>query len=206
MDKPFLFKKGDNNNFNRIIVSFGGQGLRLGLIPPFEFMNFLSSTFKGCDKLFFIDKHQCWYQKGLKDLTSDIKTTVEFIKNKIQRYKEVIFIGASSGGYASILFGSLLNIQKVIVFFPQTYINLNNFNNKYFNLKKFINNTTQYYVFCDLSRKDIHHPDQCYNIKEFKNVNILKHQKINLKIWRDNGILKRKMRSIILKKNKEKII
>ena len=201
MDKPFLFKKGNNNNFNRIIVSFGGQGLRLGLIPPFEFMNFLSSTFKGCDKLFFIDKHQCWYQKGLKDLTSDIKTSVEFIKNKIKKYKEVIFIGASSGGYASILFGSLLNIQKVIVFFPQTYIDLKKIDNKeYFNLKKFINNTTQYYVFCDLSKDGVHHPNQCYNIKEFKNVTIFKHQKINLKIWRANGKLKKNMIFLIKRK------
>ena len=37
------------------------------------------------------------------------------------RNKRVIFLGNSAGGYAAIIFGLLLKIDKVITFLPQTF-------------------------------------------------------------------------------------
>jgi esterase/lipase len=41
---------------------------------------------------------------------------------KINKYDNICFIGNSMGGYAAILFGTLLNIDNIISFAPQTFI------------------------------------------------------------------------------------
>jgi hypothetical protein len=44
-----------NNNKN-LIICFGGMALQFGLIPPFEFLNYLSSIYKEkCDLIFYYD-------------------------------------------------------------------------------------------------------------------------------------------------------
>jgi hypothetical protein len=54
-----------------------------GPIPPFEFLNYLSSNYKNsCDLVFFIDIYQTWYHKGL---TNNIDETVIYINNIIQK-------------------------------------------------------------------------------------------------------------------------
>jgi hypothetical protein len=56
-----------NGNKN-LIICFGGIALQFVGILPFEFLNYLSSTYKNsCDIIFFIDRHQCWYHKGIKE-------------------------------------------------------------------------------------------------------------------------------------------
>ena len=77
MTESYLFIKG-NSNKNKLIVSFGGQGLSVGQIPPFEFLNYLKEYIPDIDKIFIIDNNQCWYHKGLKSLTTDIPSTVIF--------------------------------------------------------------------------------------------------------------------------------
>ena len=44
------------NNNNKLIVCFGGLALEMGGILPFEFLNYLSSTYTDCDLIFYIDK------------------------------------------------------------------------------------------------------------------------------------------------------
>ena len=91
------------NNNNKLIVCFGGMGLQMGKILPFEFLNYLSSIYSDCDLLFYIDKNKCWYDKGIYDITNNIDDTVLYLNNIIKdgNYEKVIFMGASSGGYAS---------------------------------------------------------------------------------------------------------
>ena len=95
----------------------------------------------------------------------------------------------------------MLNINKVITYFPQTDLskfNIKSFDNKYINLNKYINNKTNYIIYCDLSKTDLyHHPDQCYNIKKFKNVKIIENDSIQLKQWRLNGKLKTNLIDLI---------
>lgn len=194
-----------NNKDNKLIISFSGQGGLLGQVPVFEFLKFLHNNKPDVDKLFIIDKHRCWYQKGIENRSTDIESTVEFLRKKIQNYKEVIFIGASSGGYAAILFGSLLSIKKVIAFFPQTNLEgiLNYQNKKYFNLKQYINKKTKYYLYADYSKNKsdrIHHTDHCFNLSKFKNVKVKAKDNIDLKQWRYNGLLEKYLIKIIDKK------
>lgn len=74
-------------NGNKIlIVCFGGMALQFGGILPFEFLNYLSSEYVDkCDLYFFIDKNQCWYHKGLKDITNNIDETVLYINDIIKK-------------------------------------------------------------------------------------------------------------------------
>ena len=173
------------------------MALQFGGILPFEFLNYLSSIYKNsCDLIFFIDKEQCWYHKGIKDITNTIDETVVFLNNIIKdgNYDKIIFMGNSGGGYGAILFGSLCNnVTNVISFIPQTIIN-NPINSNYSNLKNIINENTKYFLCGDITIEDIndiHHISHCENIECFKNVEICKHEYFDIKKLRDNGFIKK---------------
>ena len=64
------------NNYDNLIVCFGGMELKMGKILPFEFLNYLSSIYQNkTDLIFYVDKHQCWYHKGLKNIKNNIDET-----------------------------------------------------------------------------------------------------------------------------------
>ena len=188
-----------NNNKN-LIICFGGSALQMGLIPPFEFLRYLSSVYTNkCDLYFFIDRKHCWYHKGINNITTNIDETVDYLKNIIKNYEKVIFMGTSAGGYAAILFGSLCNVSNVISFIPQTILN-EPINPKYKNLKQVINKNTQYLLYGDINItniNDLHHIRHCNNLQEYKNVNIIRNNNCNLKELRDNGYIKEKIDNII---------
>jgi hypothetical protein len=183
-------------NNNNLIVCFGGLTLRFGGFLPFEFLNYLSSTYTNCDLLFYIDKNQCWYHKGIDGITNNIDCTVLYLNKIIKdgNYEKVIFMGTSAGGYASILFGSLCdNVDNVISFFPQTILN-NPIDLRYSNLKNVINKNTKYILYGDTSiqnKNDFHHILHCENIECFSNVKIIKINSFNMKQLRDNGSIKK---------------
>ena len=193
-----------NNNKN-LIICFGGMALMFGGILPFEFLNYLSAIYKNnCDLIFYIDIHQCWYHKGIKNITNNINDTILYLNNIIKygNYEKIIFMGTSAGGYGSILFGSLCNnVTNVISFIPQTIIK-NAIDSNYSNLKHIINDNTKYILYGDISIKDIndiHHISHCENIECFSNVTIHKTENCNLKQLRDNGSIKKMIDDIILK-------
>ncbi len=191
------------NNNDKLIVCFGGMTLQMGWILPFEFLNYLSSIYAKCDLLFYIDKNQCWYHKGIQDITKNIDDTISHLNNIIKNgnYKKVIFMGTSAGGYASILFGSLCNnINNVISFIPQTILN-NPIYLKYVNLKNIINKNTKYILWGDMSiqdKNDSHHILHCENIECFLNVKIIKTNGVNLKQLRDDGSIKKILDDILI--------
>ena len=195
-----------NGNKN-LIVCFGGMALQFGGIIPFEFVKYLSSIYKNnCDLIFFIDIHQCWYHKGIKNITRNIDETTLYLNNiiKDENYEKVIYLGTSAGGYAAILFGSICNnnVNHVISFIPQTIIK-NPINLTYSNLKNIINENTKYILYGDKSITDIndlHHISQCENIECFTNVKIIKNNGCNLKELRDSGFIKKTIDSIISEK------
>jgi hypothetical protein len=191
------------NGCHNLIVCFGGSALQFGGILPFEFLNYLSSMYKNdCDLIFYIDSHQSWYHKGIKDITNNIDETTLYLNNiiKNENYKKIIFMGTSAGGYGAILFGSLCNnVNNVISFIPQTILK-NPINLNYSNLKNIINENTKYILYGDNSIQDIndnHHILHCENIECFANVKIIKNNSCNLKELRDNGFIKNILDSII---------
>ncbi len=111
----------EQSNSDSLLVIFGGIKQGVGL-PIFEFRNILK-TIK-CDKVFVRDQSQTWYHNGLDSQISNLTMVKDFLKNIIsyKNYKRVIFLGNSMGGYAAILFGSLLGVTSVVAFSPQSFV------------------------------------------------------------------------------------
>jgi len=183
-----------NNNTETVIVCFGGFALKIGGIPPYDFLNFLGKNFN-TDKIFYRDLKQMCYHYGIDGISKDIETTVTYLKTKLAPFRRVIFTGTSAGAYAAILFGSLLNVSDVIVFNPITilYGRRDKYNLRYVDLSKdVINTTTQYYLYGDISIKDEddrHHIKHCKNISAYPNVHIIYKDGVNLKAMKDSGEL-----------------
>lgn len=183
------------------IVSFGGRALKFGGILPFEFQHFLEKHFPTYDKLFYIDKKQINYHQGIENISSNIDETVEYLRKKIENYEKVIFMGVSAGGYAALLFGSLLQVYKVIAFIPQTILYDKKYENKYKDIKLHIHKDTFYYVFGDTSVKnksDPHHIYHCENIETFQNVCVIKKNGISLVQMRNSGELYTVLQSLFI--------
>lgn len=75
-------------------------------------------------KLVLRDPHHAWYQRGLPSVGNDLQTIARFIETKIEESgaKDVRFIGNCKGGFAALLFCSLLKRGKAIAFVPQTFL------------------------------------------------------------------------------------
>jgi esterase/lipase len=187
------------NDSKNLIVSFGGMALKMSDQHPFEFLRFLSNTFNNkVDLMFYVDKNMCWYHKGISGITKNIEQTSEYLQEKIKDYENVIFLGVSSGGYASILFSSLCNVKHSISFIPQTILKIP-VEPKYRDLKPFINDTTNYIIYGDNKNKDfLHNISHCENLDDFENVTIVKHNKFDIKMIRDNGDLKKLLSSLLI--------
>lgn len=108
-------KVGDDNK--KLIVSFASNGhdgfeRKTSLMKlRFEKNNF--------DVLYLRNRHR-WYMGGLNGVGKNINHTLAFLKKQFALYNKVLCIGNSAGGYASLLFGSLLKVNKVITINAQT--------------------------------------------------------------------------------------
>ena len=108
-------KVGDNSK--NLIVCFASNGhdgfeRKTSLMKlRFEKNNF--------DVLYLRNRHQ-WYMGGLNGVGKNINHTLAFFKKEFATYNKVLCIGGSAGGYASLLFGSLLKVNKVISINAQT--------------------------------------------------------------------------------------
>ncbi len=198
----------DNNSYYEIdisgseilILSFTSQGKTVRDVQSYDFFNFLENKFSYASRYFYLDIHRRCYHKGIQDKSTNISETVEYLKHKVKKYKQVIFIGLSSGGYAALLYGSLVGVSHVIAFFPQTILRSPNINEQYRDISKYINDTTNYHLYGDLSKTnaiDCHHISHCERIAHHKNVYLTKKSYINLKYMRDNGELYTILNNII---------
>jgi len=93
----------------------------------FEWKNFINAALKKLDlkQMYIADVDQAWYHGEYKGIDGyGEHAAAKFLQNKILEYgiKKVITIGASRGGYGSILFGTLLNADSVFAFNPKTYM------------------------------------------------------------------------------------
>jgi hypothetical protein len=198
----------DNNSYYKIdvpgsellIISFNAHGKIFRDVQSYDFFNFLEKNYSHVSRYFYVDKYASCYHKGLQYKTTNIPETFEYLKKEIRHYKRVIFIGLSSGGYAAILYGSLLGISDVIAFYPQTLLRREKVDENYRDISKYINKTTQYHLYGDLSKTnemDCHHVSHCERIAHHPNVYLTKKSSINMKSMRDTGELYTILNNII---------
>lgn len=104
------------------VVAFGGLKLGAMGLPPFEFFKVLDSV--QTKRVFVRDLNQCWYQCGLEGVADDVAGTADYLRDLCCEagIERTIFTGTSAGGYAALLFGSLLDADEVHAFSPQTFL------------------------------------------------------------------------------------
>jgi hypothetical protein len=112
----------DGSRTDLRFLAFAGLNLGMGM-PPFEFLRSLSA--RDIPGWFVKDFHQSWYQKGLLGLTRSPTETADYLRDLIGERdgRRLVTLGASSGGYAAILYGCWLGAERVVAFSPQSLIN-----------------------------------------------------------------------------------
>jgi hypothetical protein len=192
-----------------LVVTFGGMGGKFGGILPFEFSSFMkkSDVLKQVDQMFFVDKAQRHYLRGIGQISTDVAGTAAYLSSKIRGYKNVVFVGTSAGGYAAILFGSLLRVASVLAFVPQTVLEGSKqteasaaVDPRYKDIKPFLNEETRYTLFS--WHKDVytgnhgrHHCDHLVD-SGAENVRVV-FTEDNVKGMRDSGRLESIFRAVL---------
>tara|TARA_B100001057_G_scaffold496959_1_gene599827 strand:- start:18 stop:1037 length:1020 start_codon:yes stop_codon:yes gene_type:complete len=108
-------KIGDNSK--NLIVSFASNS-HTGFDKKTSLMK-LKYQRNNFDVLYLRDDCK-WYLDGLNGIGENIDSTIAFLKKEFTKYEDVLCTGASAGGYASLLFGSLLKIKQIVAVDPQT--------------------------------------------------------------------------------------
>ncbi|MBU0761560.1 MAG: hypothetical protein KKD39_00905, partial [Candidatus Altiarchaeota archaeon] len=121
------------------------------------------------NKVFIRDLRVNYYHKGLLNISKDIQGTVDYFKKIVDdvQPEKTVMIGSSMGGYAAILFGTLMNADTVISFVPQTILDKEKHKRgiprekceeKYVDLKNVIKSEkakTKYHIYYGSDREDI---------------------------------------------------
>lgn len=190
----------NNPNADTIVVSFAGHGLKFGGVPRIEFKQFISSNFPHVDALYLVDVNCKCYHYGIKGVSTSVEDTTEYIASIINPYKRKVFIGVSAGGYAAMLFGSLLNVDNVLAFLPQTLLRSPKFKDEYRELLPFLNKQTCYKLIGDKNINNslhIHDISHCDRVAHLPNVTVIRLQNVSVAHMRSNGMLYDFLKSVI---------
>lgn len=115
----------DYANPSRVLfVVFSGLRRSPGEKPGFSFINVTGDL--PAKKLFLRDLEKAWYLRGLFGVTKNVQDTAEFLRNEIisAAAERVVMTGYSLGGFAALLYGTMLGVDEVLAFSPQTFISL----------------------------------------------------------------------------------
>ncbi len=106
-----------------LLLAFGGMVGRIG-IPPFEFFSLTGGM--PVKRLFVRDLRQAWYHRGIPGAGSTIAEVANSLRALLGRCEidRLVLAGTSAGGYAALVFGSLLGADMVLCFAPQTVLDL----------------------------------------------------------------------------------
>lgn len=104
-----------------LLVTFGGFAGGVG-IPPFEFFRMASDL--GVCKVFVRDLAQAMYHRSLPGMGRGVDGIAEYVKGLSAEHgiERTVVLGNSGGGYASLLFGALLEADVAYAFSPVTFI------------------------------------------------------------------------------------
>lgn len=104
-----------------VMIACGGIAGRL-VIPPYEFFNLTRDL--AVNRIYLRDLHQAWYHEGLPGISTGIDDTAAYLRREAARMDagRVVVFGNSMGGYAAILFGTLIGADAVHAFSPHTVL------------------------------------------------------------------------------------
>jgi len=113
-------------NSNKLVIAFGSHHVGSLIENKFEWGNMLNdiSSIMNFKKLIIRDLNCSWWQTSFEEMSEyGPHILANFLTKKIRESgaKKVLAIGASMGGYGSILFGCLCKLDLVISISAQTY-------------------------------------------------------------------------------------
>ena len=196
--------KGDENFVMKVVrrrgrggyamFAFAGLRGRLGkLVQPFEFVNSTNKWLKHIDRYFV--KGFGWMANGVPTVGNSPREVAEEISRtcNARRYKSVVFVGNSAGGYAALLMASLVQINgsvSCVAFQPRTFgpqVPID--------IKKVLRDRVSYYLHVNMTMKHkpkthSHHPCHCKRLRKYSTVKLIKHKEWDLKKYRNTGMRK----------------
>lgn len=106
-----------------LLIAAGGLLGEMSM-PPFEF--FKVTTDLPCKRVFLRDLRQAWYHQGLPGHGTSLLSVAESLREltALHEVDRLVFAGSSAGGYAALVFGTLLEADAVLCFGPQTVLEL----------------------------------------------------------------------------------
>jgi pimeloyl-ACP methyl ester carboxylesterase len=108
-----------------LLILFGGIAGGVSM-PVFEFFR-VTAEFP-VKKAFLRDPRRGWYQLGIPGVGDSGDAVRALIETVIKRadVHRVVMAGASAGGFAALLFGAACQVDEVIAFSPQTFVDAEN--------------------------------------------------------------------------------
>ncbi len=156
-----------NNDSNICLICFSSNGLyypntveefekQIIIRDTYEWENICCSSriMKYAQRIIFVrDIFKQWYVSGISENYNSIDRVYELLLNLTTEY-DVVTLGGSSGGYAAVILGILLNAKKIYSFSGQ--FTIKNEIKDYFFLKKYQENEryAQYYELQKLLKKN----------------------------------------------------
>jgi hypothetical protein len=106
-----------------LLIAFGGLRGNMGILP-FEF--FGATRDIPVKRLFVRDLRQAWYHLGMPGHGDSLMGVAGSLREMLTRHpvERLVVAGNSSGGYAAIVFGTLLEADSALCFAPQTTLDL----------------------------------------------------------------------------------
>ncbi len=101
-----------------LLLAFGGMAGELD-IPPFEFFSLTGDM--PVKRLFVRDLRRAWYHRGVPRNGLTVPEVAESLGRRLRGHEieRVVVVGTSAGGYAALLFGTMLGADTVLSFGPQ---------------------------------------------------------------------------------------
>tara|TARA_R110002126_G_scaffold286935_3_gene439232 strand:- start:8445 stop:9302 length:858 start_codon:yes stop_codon:yes gene_type:complete len=133
------------------------------------------------------DVHKQWYLSGINKEINSPESLLNFFITETKGYS-ILTVGSSAGGYAAVLYGSMLKAKKAIVFNAQfeikTLLDSSNSStdpfifryknlpvSKYYDIKPFINKSTKVFYFYSLGSK--WDAEQHEHVKDVQSINVI---------------------------------
>jgi hypothetical protein len=177
----------DIKGSNTLVVVFQAHDNRVFGGTVDEFKKTLSQL--NYDTLKINDTTGYYFFNGIDGTYDSMEKVLGKLSEYISRYTKTVFMGNCGGGHAAILFGTMLNVDKVIGFNPATYLDqktllLNEDGREdrlisldqsieYLNLKPYLDNKVyDTKIYSIVSQNTDTHVKQSNNILTCPNVNI----------------------------------
>jgi hypothetical protein len=106
-----------------LLIAFGGLRGKMGVLP-FEF--FRATGDISVKRLFVRDLRQAWYHRGIPGHGTTLLEVAQALEELLARQpvERLVVAGNSAGGYAALVFGTLLGADAALCFAPQTTLDL----------------------------------------------------------------------------------